>query len=91
MDLTLPLIRLAAAIAAALLARTIRRETAPLPAGAPPRPIWIPWRRSTMDGPGWNDPRPAGDREGEWSGESEPPPEHEPWTPPTRRTPTRRP
>ncbi len=92
-DLTLPLLLLTAAIVAALVARTLRREGTPLPAEAP-RPAWVPWRRSTMDGPSWNDPRPADDRETEWSAEPPPPPppaQHEEWTPPVRRTPTRRP
>ena len=45
-----------------------------------------------MDGPSWNDPRPPEDSESEWSGEPKPPPsqQHEEWTPPVRRTPTRR-
>jgi hypothetical protein len=90
MDLTLPLLLLAVAVAAAFLARSLRHRPTPLPAEAP-RAAWVPWRRSTMDGPGWNDPRPAGDREAEWSGEPAEAPEHEPWTPPTRRAPTRRP
>ena len=90
-DLTLPLLLLSAAIVAALVARTLRRDGTPLPADAP-RPVWIPWRRSTMDGPSWNDPRPADDRESEWSAQPPPPPpaQHEEWTPPVRRSPTRR-
>ena len=59
----------------------------------PSRAPWIPWFRSTMRGPGWNDPRPPTDHAGEWSPPGEPAPEpeqHEEWTPPTRRTPTRR-
>jgi hypothetical protein len=93
-DLMLPLLLLAlAAVAAVFVAGLRRRTTDPVPAEAPAAPIWIPWRRSNMQGPSWNDPRPAEDSKGEWSGEREPQPppqQHEEWTPPVRRTPTRR-
>ena len=92
-DLTFPLILLALAACSVVLARTVRRDAAaPLPFDEAPKPVWVPWRRSNMQGPSWNDPRPPEDSESEWSGERKPPPppQHEEWTPPVRRTPTRR-
>jgi hypothetical protein len=92
-DLTFPLILLVLAGCSVLLARTVRRQDAPLPFDEPPQPVWVPWRRSNMQGPSWNDPRPPEDSKSEWSGERKPPAppaEHEEWTPPVRRTPTRR-
>jgi hypothetical protein len=92
-DLTFPLILLVLAACSVLLVRTVRRQDSPLPFDQPPPPVWVPWRRSNMQGPSWNDPRPPQDSKSEWSGEPKPPPpsQHEEWTPPVRRTPTRRP
>jgi hypothetical protein len=99
LDLTIPLVLLLLAAVAVVLARTLRREPPVTPvAGAPaeePPVRWIPWFRSPMRGPGWNDPRPPSDRPGEWSDAEPPPPpaapeQHEEWTPPTRRSPTHR-
>ena len=80
-----------------MVARTLRRETTAAPVTDAPaeagRPRWVPWFRSPMRGPGWNDPRPPSDRPGEWSDAPPPQPEpeqHEEWTPPTRRSPTHR-
>jgi hypothetical protein len=91
-SLTIPLILLVLTLAAVLLARLLKRHMAPVAAvpvddePAPARPVWTPWRRSTMDGPGWNEAPPPSS-EGSWASgpESEPPPpeaEHEPWSAP---------
>ncbi|MBO9579228.1 MAG: hypothetical protein J7480_10745, partial [Microbacteriaceae bacterium] len=92
-DLTLPLLLLALAALAVVLVRVLRREPAATAPEEPRPPVWIPWHRSTMRGPSWNDPRPSADRTGEWSGAAAPPPEpeaQEAWTPPERRSPSHR-
>jgi hypothetical protein len=102
-NLTIPLIALVLAAIAVVLTRHLRRDTTPVIAGevaaehtTRPAPTWIPRFRSTMRGPGWNDPRPPADRPGEWSDEQrraaapEPEAQHEEWTPPNRRSPTHR-
>jgi hypothetical protein len=65
-------------------------EPAAGPVEPPARPARTPWHRSTMNGPSWNDPRPSGDRPGEWSSTpSRKPEQHEEWTAPPRRIPSR--
>ena len=82
----------------------VRRRSGPEPAVVAaadpepePRPVWKPWRQSTMDGPGWTaDPPPS--REGSWAAapakEPEPPPaapSQETWAePPSSGRPARR-
>lgn len=98
LDLTLPLLLLGLAVIAVVIARTLRRDGSitpmtPLPPVDQPPARWVPWFRSPMRGPGWNDPRPPSDRPGEWSDAppARPEPEpHEEWAPPTRRSPTHR-
>ena len=96
LDLTIPLILLVLAAVAVVLVRTLRRDTTAAvvtDAPAEPAPRWVPWFRSPMRGPGWNDPRPPSDRPGEWSDAPPTPPQpqqYEEWTPPTRRSPTHR-
>lgn len=100
-NLTIPLLLLFLGLAAAATIYLLRRWTAgPVPVtGAPdepseaPRPVWIPWRRSTMDGPGWTSaPPPSREGTGEWAAapgtEPEPQPEpehHDEWFPPSPR------
>ncbi len=100
-NLTIPLLLFFLGLAAAASIYLLRRWSAsPLPvAGAPdepsqaPRPIWVPWRRSTMDGPGWTSaPPPSRERAGEWAAapgtdpEPQPEPEHhDEWIPPSPR------
>jgi hypothetical protein len=85
-SLILPLGALAlllAALAVLLLRRRSEPEPAvvaaaePDPEPEPERPVWKPWRESSMDGPGWTaEPPPS--REGSWADspakEPEPPP-----------------
>ncbi len=91
LDLTIPLILLALAMAAAVVARTMRRRPEPVAAApviteepAEERAPWVPWRRSTMDGPGWTTPPPDLDQT------PEPPVETEWSAPPTDRRPINR-
>jgi hypothetical protein len=100
-NLTIPLLLLFLGLAAAASIYLLRRWSAsPVPViGAPEepseaaRPIWVPWRRSTMDGPGWTSaPPPSGERAGEWAAapgtepEPQPEPEHDDeWIPPSPR------
>jgi hypothetical protein len=94
----IPLLGLLMVLAAVLLARMLRRRDEPVPvvAAAPPeepeRPVWIPWRRSTMTGPSWNEAPPPS-REDSWaespSKEPEPQPQQEPWTAPRPKRPVR--
>jgi hypothetical protein len=98
LDLSIPLLLLGLALIAVVVARTLRSESsaapmAPMTSAPVEEPArWVPWFRSPMRGPGWNDPRPPSDRSSEWSDTPPEPaaPEHEEWTPPTRRTPSRR-
>ena len=86
----IPLILLALLLTAILFTRLRRREQQPVPVThgdpepepEPQRAPWVPWHKSTMTGPGWNDPPPGLEPE-------EAPPaaeEHEPWSPPRSRT-----
>lgn len=100
-NLTIPLLLLFLALAAAATTYLLRRRTAaPVPVGGvtdepsgAPRPVWIPWRRSTMDGPGWTSaPPPSREGAGEWAAapgtepEAQPEPEHhDEWIPPSPR------
>jgi hypothetical protein len=61
------LILLSLLLAAILVARMRRREATPV-AAAPveEKPVWIPWRRSTMTGPSWNE-KPPPSREESWA------------------------
>jgi hypothetical protein len=90
--LTIPLIVLALALTALLLARLLRRDRPVVattadaePVDSPPeRAPWVPWHKSTMTGPGWNEPPESG-TEGTWrepGRPADPEPEHEPWSPP---------
>jgi hypothetical protein len=98
MSFVIPLILLVLLLAAVLLARMLRRQATPVPVGEAPapeepaRPVWIPWRRSTMTGPSWNEAPPPS-REDSWaespSKAPEPEPQHEPWTAPRTKRPVR--
>jgi pseudouridine-5'-phosphate glycosidase len=88
--------QLAASVAVAYAIRRVNAAPAPVagaPEAKPPAPIWIPWRRSNMQGPGWTaDPPPSSEGAGEWAtapGESpQSPPESHPddeWSPPNPR------
>jgi hypothetical protein len=99
-DLTIPLLLLLLAAAAAATFHVLRRRATPASVTGdteqppePSRPTWVPWRRSTMDGPRWTAaPPPSGDEAAGWSTApgTEPEPKPEPqyddeWTPPTPR------
>ena len=98
-SLTIPLILVVLGLTGAAVITALRRRTdpalaiatdEPLPA---PRPVWVPWRRSTMDGPRWTaSPPPSAEDAGAWAAapdaEPEPQPEplhHDAWTPPEPR------
>jgi hypothetical protein len=105
LGLIFPLALLALALAA-LAVLMMRRRSDPQPAviaaaepdpePEPERPVWKPWRESSMDGPGWTaEPPPS--REGSWADspaqEPEPPPAPSPdsWAaPPSSGRPARR-
>lgn len=95
-SLTIPLIVLALALTALLLARRLRRDhptpatvTEPGPDPEPQRAPWVPWHKSTLTGPGWNEPPESG-TEDTWNAPENAAapdePEHEPWSPPRSRT-----
>jgi hypothetical protein len=99
--LILPLSLLALALAALAAFLVARRRSEPEPAVVtvpepkPERPVWTPWRRSTMDGPGWTaEPPPS--HEGSWADSPAQPPQPKPepsqeaWSSPPSGRPARR-
>jgi hypothetical protein len=97
LNLLVPLILLVLLVAAILAARSLRRRPAPV-APVPveeAKPVWVPWRRSTMTGPSWNETPPPSGR-GSWASSPteppEPPAEREPerWSAPPSSRPARR-
>ena len=85
-------------LAAVLIARLRRRHDEPVPVVAAepppeePKPVGVPWRRSALTGPSWNE-KPPPSQEGSWaespSKAPEPQPDPEPWTAPRSKRPVR--
>jgi hypothetical protein len=89
-NITIPLILLVLLAAAILVTRRLRREEVPVAPVEETKPVWVPWRRSTMTGPSWNErPPPSGEDSWAESPSKAPEPEHEPWTAPRPKRPVR--
>ncbi len=68
-DLTVPLLLVIFGLGTAGIITLLRRRAVPAAVDEPPvKPVWIPWRRSTMDGPRWTaDPPPSGEDADGWA------------------------